>query len=141
WSSSLYFFDVKQFSDLFPTRVVEWLRQHPPPEPASAADRRDWRLRCGLMLPLLPLPAPADLPVIVATRLSLSFPLLLSALPLWTLDMSRDRNQKALATWRKFAREHDDWEQQLADPEQRKELERELDTPEPEICWFSDGGI
>jgi hypothetical protein len=39
--------------------------------------------------PLRPLPAAKDLPVVVATRLSLSFPLLLSAIPLYAMDFGR----------------------------------------------------
>ena len=89
----------------------------------------------------MPLPAPADLPVIIATRLSLSFPLLLSAIPLWKVDMSRESNQNVLAAWREFARVHEDWEALLDDPKQRADLERKLGMPRPEICWFSDGGI
>jgi hypothetical protein len=56
------------------------------------------------MLPRLPLPDTDDLPVVVAARLSLSFPLLISAVPLWAFD-------------------------------------RTLREPQPERCWFSDGGV
>jgi NTE family protein len=38
---------------------------------------------------LLRLPACDDFPVVVATRMSLSFPVLLSAIPLWTVDFRR----------------------------------------------------
>jgi hypothetical protein len=37
-----------------------------------------------------PLPEPANLPVVVAVRMSLSFPILLSAVPLYDFDRSRD---------------------------------------------------
>jgi hypothetical protein len=141
WASSRYFYDPRQFADLFPPRVVDWLREHPPAEPDAPADRRDWRLRCALMAPRLPLPDPADLPVILPTRLSLSFPLLLSAVPLWTIDMSRKRNQEALANWREYANGHDGWEEVLKKRRDHPELADELGFPEPEICWFSDGGI
>ncbi len=36
-----------------------------------------------------PLPDPDDLPVVVAVRMSLSFPVLLSAVPLWAFDYSK----------------------------------------------------
>jgi hypothetical protein len=69
--------------------------------------------------------------------MSLSFPLLLSAVPLWSLDMSRHDNQDALRSWNGWAKEHAaGWEQLL---------EAGGDTPpahpEAEQCWFSDGGI
>ena len=38
--------------------------------------------------PRLPLPEMGDLPVILATRMSLAFPVLLSAVPLWSADRS-----------------------------------------------------
>lgn len=40
----------------------------------------------ALALGLRKLPAPKDFPVILAARMSLSFPLLLSAVPLWSID-------------------------------------------------------
>ena len=43
---------------------------------------------------LRPLPAPEDFPILLATRMSLSFPVLLSAMPLhkvdWSLQANRD---------------------------------------------------
>ncbi|SEF37601.1 Patatin-like phospholipase [Amycolatopsis pretoriensis] len=74
WSDRQYFFDEKEFRDLFPADVVEWMVDHPPANAAEAPDS------------LRPLPAPEHLPVLVATRMSLSFPFLLSAIPLHTLD-------------------------------------------------------
>ena len=49
-------------------------------DPARAADARARWDR------LLPLPLPEDVPVVVAARLSLSFPLLISAVPLYAVD-------------------------------------------------------
>jgi predicted acylesterase/phospholipase RssA len=57
---------------LFPAEVVTWMEAKAGGEVLTNAGKR-----------LLKLPAPKDLPVIVATRLSLSFPVLLSAVPLW----------------------------------------------------------
>jgi hypothetical protein len=53
---------------LFPERIVQWMIEHAEP---------------GKTLYALPSDA---LPVVVATRMSLSFPLLLSAVPLWSID-------------------------------------------------------
>jgi predicted acylesterase/phospholipase RssA len=136
-----FFFDPDEFAELFPERVVQALLDHQPPVPEQPAARRDWLLRCALMLPRRPLPAAEGLPVIVATRLSLSFPLLLSAIPLWTVDMSRTHNQGAFKAWREWARETADWEDVLRDPERRRQVAERLGVPTPEPCWFSDGGI
>ena len=43
-----------------------------------------------------PMPAAADLPVVVAARMSLSFPVLISAVPLYTVDYTRKRPRKQL---------------------------------------------
>ncbi len=132
WETREFFFDPGEFRRLFPERIVAWLEDHPPPEPDTPAGRRDWKLRCALLSPLLPLPAAEDLPVIVATRMSLSFPVLLSAVPLWSIDASRTANQRALETWRRWAREHPDEAPGAGGPAER---------PTPERLWFSDGGI
>jgi hypothetical protein len=131
WETREFFFDPDEFRRLFPERVVAWMEAHPPPAPETPAARRDWELRCALLSPLRPLPAKEHLPVIVATRMSLSFPVLLSAVPLWSIDASRVPNQNALAAWRTWAREHPD------EPLDGGPAER----PQAERCWFSDGGI
>ena len=58
----------------------------PPREPdpgCVAAARATWDR-------LLPLPEPRDLPVIIGARMSLSFPVLFSAVPLYAVDYTRD---------------------------------------------------
>ena len=133
WDTREFFFDPDEFRRLFPERIVRWLEEHPPPAPDTPAGRRDWELRCALLRPLLPLPARDDVPVIVATRMSLSFPVLLSAVPLWTIDASRATNQEALEAWRRWSRENPD----AAPGDAGAPAER----PVAERCWFSDGGI
>jgi predicted acylesterase/phospholipase RssA len=136
-ASREYYFHAEEFRDLFPEAVVRWMIEHPPPLSTQAATRRDQELRRRLMLPLLPMPHATDLPVIVATRMSLSFPVLLSAVPLWRVDFSLERNIQARTAWRKWLKQRaDDWEQALDDPS--AELPA---APEAERCWFSDGGI
>jgi predicted acylesterase/phospholipase RssA len=75
-----FYYREEELRRLFPARIVEWLNAHPPAgtEPARYAGFR-------------PLPDAADLPVVVATRLSLSFPLLISAVPLYAIDYTRRR--------------------------------------------------
>lgn len=73
-----FWFRVSEFRDLFPPRIVDWLTEHAAPreEPVTDPD-------------LVRLPAAADLPVVVAARMSLSFPLLISAVPLHAINYER----------------------------------------------------
>jgi hypothetical protein len=68
-----YHFDVDEFRSLFPAPVIEHLVRDA--EPRRTADGRL----------LYPLPS-AGLPVVVAVRMSLAFPVLLAAVPLWTFE-------------------------------------------------------
>ncbi len=143
WDSREWFFDPDEFRLLFPAAAVEWMEAHPPPVPAdhSAAEVQASRMRRALMLPKLPLPAPADLPVIVATRMSLSFPVLLSAVPLWNLDMTQPQNA-ALGEWRKWAKDQGEAWDPLASPrDEWPRANQPAADPIPECAWFSDGGI
>lgn len=84
-----YFFDPAEMRRLFPGRVVDHLEASSPSETEmTPSDRRDWQREVALFAArgLLPMPDPANLPVVVATRMSLSFPVLLSAVPLYALD-------------------------------------------------------
>ncbi|MBV8519471.1 MAG: patatin-like phospholipase family protein [Acidobacteria bacterium] len=88
-----FFFDAAELRRLFPEAVVQRMI-------GSAAPNADG---------LYPFPDAANLPIVVAARMSLSFPVLLTALPLRAYDYGRK------------------WP---------------AGTPrQPEVCWFSDGGI
>ena len=142
WASSEFFFDGDELRGLFPERIVRWLEEHPPPLPVTPSERRDAQLLRGHLWPLRPLPHAADLPVLVATRMSLSFPVLLSAVPLWRVDWSRTGNVEARAGWRTWAGAHDDrWTAVSEHPAEVRAAQPELDCPAAERCWFSDGGI
>lgn len=68
-----FHFDEAEFRQLFPGDVVDWMLAHP-------ATIRDPRMQ----LPTLhPLPDMEHLPILVAARMSLSFPLLICAVPLY----------------------------------------------------------
>jgi hypothetical protein len=73
-----FLYDSDQLRQLFPPYVVDHMDAHaqPPNRPAPAPP--------GVRLHHLP--DTADLPVVVAVRMSLSFPLLCSAFPLWAVD-------------------------------------------------------
>ena len=83
-----FFYDPVEWAGFFPGPVLKWLMEK--------------RLSYGTVpvtnaagATLLALPAPRDWPVLLAARLSLSFPVLLSAVPMYTLDGARDRRQSA----------------------------------------------
>jgi predicted acylesterase/phospholipase RssA len=94
FETKAFLFSERELRRLFPARVVQWMIDKAARHVPADGDT------------LHSFPGRADLPVVVATRMSLSFPLLLSAVPLWSIDFGR-----------------------------RDE------TPAPERCWFSDGGI
>ena len=114
------YFDAKELGALFPERVVKALldggkeleielakKRGKPDLPVSSP--KDDALLLSRM------PANENLPVLVATRMSLSFPGLLSAVPLYRVDFGLKRNQdRTGATWK---------------------------THVGTKVWFSDGGI
>ncbi len=103
------YFHPRELADVFSPRIIAFLVAH-----ARPATERTERLHAiAAKHGIVPLPLPADLPVAVAVRLSLSFPLLVSAVPLWGFDFT-------------YA---------VPDYDGKKE------EPRPTRCWFSDGGI
>jgi hypothetical protein len=100
-----FYFCESEFRSLFPQRIVDYMIE------AKPHGRRDDEYWPAMSPEFHPFPAPADLPVVVASRMSLSFPILISAIPLYTFDSSLPEN---------------------ADPKRRPTVER---------CLFSDGGI
>jgi Patatin-like phospholipase len=142
WASGEFFFDPDELRRLFPERIVRWLEQHPPPLPATGAERREEQLLRGLVWPSRPLPHAAELPVVVATRMSLSFPVLLSAIPLQRVDWSRDANRAARGEWRAWVKANPaEWAEVADHPERIAALAGDRPRPCAETCWFSDGGI
>ena len=140
-SSQVWFFDPLVFRDLFPERVVRWMEENPPPPPEQRAERRWWELQCKVLSPLRPLPTPEHLPIVVAARMSLSFPVLISAVPLHAVDWTRKPNGEARKAWRAWLGQHeDDWESVRDDLDWRT-VDRPTAGPQAEVCWFSDGGI
>lgn len=110
FESGIFYFRPDEVVRFFPSYVVDWMMHHPrqpnPNDPTSA-HRRAYFERLGYR----PLPSPANLPVIVATRLSLSFPLLLSAIRFYAVDYTVPAN------------------------------EQNRTEPKLEPVWFSDGGL
>jgi len=100
-----YYFRLEDWNKLFPPEVVRWMTEKKDPNARPA------RTESGEQL--VPLPEMRDLPVIVAIRMSLSFPILLTAVPLYSVDYSMKKNNRVPED-----------QPMVADP-----------------CWFSDGGI
>jgi predicted acylesterase/phospholipase RssA len=77
FETKAFLFSEREMQRLFPARVVEWMIARAARKISTDGEA------------LYAFPRPADLPVVVATRMSLSFPLLLSAVPLWSIDFGR----------------------------------------------------
>ncbi|HEV2755874.1 MAG TPA: hypothetical protein VG318_08880 [Actinomycetota bacterium] len=84
------YFDEEELRKLFPPRVVDWMVAHG----QDVSDETNELLR-RTSRSLHPLPRWDDFPVIVATRMSLSFPLLLTAVPLWQIDWVEGKPYRA----------------------------------------------
>jgi predicted acylesterase/phospholipase RssA len=122
-----FFFDPADMRTYFPERVVALMIRR------SARPRsvRESIIFKSIPAPFLPFPAPEDMPVVVAARMSLSFPILLSAVPLYAIDWSLPDHIASNDKIRELARVGG--ESALA--------ELSAITLSPEKCWFSDGGI
>lgn len=120
WRDRELLFEPDELRRLFPERIVSWLEAHPPRLRDSRGAERA-RRRLEALAPLRPFPAPDDLPVVVAARMSLSFPLLISAVPLRALDLTSRAVRDAVEA-----------------------VEDGRPPAHPlvaDVCWFSDGGI
>ncbi|RDH79557.1 hypothetical protein DVS77_04865 [Mycolicibacterium moriokaense] len=139
WANQEYFFEPVEMRDLFPDDVVAWMEQNPPrtgPDgnELSAADARSRDLLRAQAGSKRPWPSPNDVPVIVATRMSLSFPLLITAVRLYAVDYSLVENEAARRAADQWLAEHPD------QPVENGANDIVL-KPHFGANWFSDGGI
>jgi hypothetical protein len=144
FQTDIWFFDPVELRKRFPERVVDWMERHPRPLPSQPARRRRDRVFRRLMelQGLRPMPEAEDLPVVVAARLSLSFPLLISAVPLHAVDWSLRENIAAAREWTRWARRHrDELPRLLGDADAWAAVDKPASAPRAAPCWFSDGGI
>lgn len=89
-NKKIYAFRLADFERLFPARITSWLTAHCEKAVDPSGEYGD----------LYKFPEPENLPLIVATRMSLSFPLLFCAVPLYAQDFTfRDQAEKI--KWRK----------------------------------------
>lgn len=138
WASREFFYDPAVWRTLFPAYVMDALEAslapEPEPEPEQDADidAEDrpvrgfsaWADHAAEQRGLRRLPGPRDLPVIVATRMSLSFPLLISAVPLWSIDLRSPQTRESLRAL-----------------ESRDLAAAAHVPPDFEQLWFTDGGL
>ncbi len=93
-----FYFRKDEFDALFPASVVEWMIAHPRESDPGDDSKKDpegtrkARREAGYY----PMPDPADLPVIVATRMSLSFPVLLSIVPLHWQNFTKNKDRREM---------------------------------------------
>lgn len=80
WNNEEFYFDAVEMRTLFPDSVVDWMVNPGLDESVVPQPRLDQALA------LYPWPAADDLPVVVAARMSLSFPALISAVRLYAID-------------------------------------------------------
>lgn len=128
WRSNEYFFDPEYFRTLFPDDVVDQMVAHPPA--AGGFSSQLLRAQAGR---LRPWPDARDVPVVVATRMSLSFPVLIQAVRLAAVDYRRPANRDARDAVSEWRRLHPDGTVEQA--------AAELPAPEFSPAWFTDGGL
>jgi len=126
FDNSRFWFRREQFQNLFPADVVDWM---------VAQDAAPLTID-GIIYHRLP--EQGQLPVIVATRMSLSFPLLLSAVPLYEGVWKSASTKAAVA-----GPEGREARSLLESTDALASGGRRVARPPKEmrICWFSDGGI
>jgi predicted acylesterase/phospholipase RssA len=92
-----FYYDPVEWKRLFPKSVTDWLDKALAANPGGDTG---FEFPAGVTVQntagraLMALPRRADLPVVVAVRMSLSFPVLLSAVPLYSIDWSRRSNRE-----------------------------------------------
>jgi predicted acylesterase/phospholipase RssA len=149
WDANRFFYEPEVWRTLFPPEVMAAM-DSAPTGPADTAEQTtstetttvteteeddgaesaalDWEdaLAAAHTPRLRRLPGDEHLPVVVATRMSLSFPLLISAVPLWVID------RRATGT-------------QHAQEEYRRAIKAGQDPPTEGLVfrrvWFTDGGL
>lgn len=114
------YFDESEWQRLFPPAVMRALMDAPPNNGHDDDGHAAAQVVSAAGRLLRRLPGNAHLPVVVAVRMSLSFPILLSALPLYAVDWSLTRNTETKSR-----------------PPQGAAAVPRLATR----VWFSDGGI
>jgi predicted acylesterase/phospholipase RssA len=111
-----FFYSEDDFKKYFPKKVVEWMKSI-----STSCKTKDGIRHITDF---------NDVPIVVAARMSLSFPFLISAVPLYTIDYTLKSNQQ------KKKEDINEKEDEI-----EIEIEKMNEKAIPEKCLFSDGGI
>ncbi len=84
------YFRKEEIRKYLPAGVVHWIDTHHGGAYAPDPERLDRDPSAAEGKGLFALPPPEDFPVVFAARMSLSFPFLFSAIPLWAIDHETD---------------------------------------------------
>jgi hypothetical protein len=89
------FFCAQELARYLPAEVMDWMERKGTPYTADVGrEGKDPPTEEALALGLLELPPARDFPIILAARMSLSFPLLFAAVPLWAIDFDPPPGQR-----------------------------------------------
>ncbi|MGB0126613.1 MAG: patatin-like phospholipase family protein [Rhodocyclaceae bacterium] len=94
------FFNPAELGQYLPDELNTWMREKGKPykvEPGRSGIDPDESE--ALDRDLLEIPQPEDFPVLLAARMSLSFPLLLSAIPLWAINEEAPKGKRFQRCW------------------------------------------
>ena len=128
-----FYLDPADARVLFPEPVYKWLLKYAA-QPRSKYEAILYRA----LLPKVPLPLAACFPVVVAARMSLSFPVLLSAFRLYHIDFGLQDNKDATAAIKALVGDKT-FDLDAGDAANRLVAVKEKLLARP--CWFSDGGL
>jgi hypothetical protein len=91
------FYQPAALKEYLPCKVMEWMDKRAGQyEPKSPQDPTVARME---ELKLRPVPDAEDLPVLLAARMSLSYPVLFSAVPLWAIDYEKPGQRDFAMCW------------------------------------------
>jgi len=94
-STARLFFNPKELKGYLPDDVSRWLIDHARPyTDARRAARSDPPVQDAVDRNLLEIPEAGDFPIVLAARMSLSFPVLFSAVPFWAIDYEDPRGHR-----------------------------------------------
>jgi predicted acylesterase/phospholipase RssA len=105
WDGRRFFYRKTDWEKLFPDYVMKaLLAASTPPAPAESEsttpDQWRWENQLAQQRGIYRFPEPDRVPVIVATRMSLSFPVLISAVPMLWIEHASPAYQRALERWK-----------------------------------------
>jgi predicted acylesterase/phospholipase RssA len=89
------FYRSNELHAYLPASVMDWFDAHSMAyAPSRQSPQSDPPAKLAEIMHLRELPPPEDFPILLAARMSLSFPVLFSAVPLWAIDYDWPRGQR-----------------------------------------------